>query len=377
MAKFLDNAIDEELKNRSELFAKKLESEMHFKSNFTGDLLSFDWVDEIEQTCPYIDNVVRRPKLTLIREENTVKIEKSKKITVASVKDLARHTNYISKVDKKTQDVQPSKILDIRNEETYNIYENRFLYTLIDMMLRFILKKEELLNNFEIKDNKLLEYAASSVTDKEKISIEVKITSNELPKDQTDKKLQDDIEKIKYRIKRIKEYITSWQRSEMMKALEKAHIPLVQPPIKKTNIILKNPNFQMAVKLWGFLQTYDIQDKDEKKDIMNNDGDESLTNFLDYSFLVDYYVLDAISKSKREQKEKLSKYAILMITEQLERTISLLTSNGVNVTEEDLLSLVAKEMKNKKGTRLVGVDDVKKKFKSAIDEYLERTQDYL
>lgn len=377
MAKFLDNAIDEELKNRSELFAKKLESEMHFKSNFTGDLLSFDWVDEIEQTCPYIDNVVRRPKLTLIREENTVKIEKSKKITVASVKDLARHTNYISKVDKKTQDVQPSKILDIRNEETYNIYENRFLYTLIDMMLKFILKKEELLNNFEIKDNKLLEYAASSVTDKEKISIEVKITSNELPKDQTDKKLQDDIEKIKYRIKRIKEYITSWQRSEMMKALEKAHIPLVQPPIKKTNIILKNPNFQMAVKLWGFLQTYDTQDKDEKKDIMNNDGDESLTNFLDYSFLVDYYVLDAISKSKREQKEKLSKYAILMITEQLERTISLLTSNGVNVTEEDLLSLVAKEMKNKKGTRLVGVDDVKKKFKSAIDEYLERTQDYL
>ena len=70
----------------------------------------------------------------------------------------------------------------------------------------------------------------------------------------------------------------------------------------------------MAVKLWGFLQTYDIQDKDEKKDIMNNEGDESLTNFLDYSFLVDYYVLDAISKSKREQKEKLSKYAILMIT---------------------------------------------------------------
>jgi len=34
-------------------------------------------------------------------------------------------------------------------------------------------------------------------------------------------------------------------------------------------------------------------------------------------------------------------------------------------------------MKNDKGERLVGVDDVKKKFQNAMEEYLERTQDYL
>ena len=41
------------------------------------------------------------------------------------------------------------------------------------------------------------------------------------------------------------------------------------------------------------------------------------------------------------------------------------------------MSLIAKEMKNSKSDRLIGIEDVKKKFKSAMDEYLERTQDYL
>ena len=34
-------------------------------------------------------------------------------------------------------------------------------------------------------------------------------------------------------------------------------------------------------------------------------------------------------------------------------------------------------LKDDKSDRLVGADDVKKKFKSAMDEYIERTQEYL
>ena len=93
MASFLNTPIDEELKSKTEIFLRKLESEMHFKSDLSGDLMNFDWVDVIEQACPFIDNVVRKPKLTLVQEENVVKVEKSKRINVSSVKDLARHTN--------------------------------------------------------------------------------------------------------------------------------------------------------------------------------------------------------------------------------------------------------------------------------------------
>ena len=363
-------------KQNNKIFLKKLESQMAYKSDYTGDLISFDWVDEIEAACPYIDIIIRNPKFALVREENVVKIEKAKKITVASVKDLAKHTENINKVNK-DKNVEVKKILDVRNEETYNIYENRFLYTLINQLIRFVLKKEELLNNFELSDNKLLEYAADTETELEKINIEVKITSTVLPSAKVDKKIKEEIKNIKQRIKRIKQFFASWEKSEMVKALDKAHVPFVNPPIKKTNIILKNPNFRIAVKLWEFINNYDYEDKDDRKENIDDDANDILKGFLDHSFLIDYLVLDSMVPLKREQKKKMAQHAILLLTEELKRIVNLLLSCGYEITEEDILKLIAKEIKEDSSNRLVGTDDVKKKFKNAMEEYLERTKEYL
>src|SRR5574344_1439907 len=143
---FLHCVEDEEIRQKCNKFNRKVDSSMHYKSDLFGNSLSFDWIDVIEQACPFIDNVIRVPKLTLIQESSVVKIEKAKKTNVDSVKDLSKHTNFISKIDKKTKDVQPEKILEVRNEETFNIYENRFLYTLLDNLNRFLMQKEEKLN---------------------------------------------------------------------------------------------------------------------------------------------------------------------------------------------------------------------------------------
>jgi len=377
MAKLFDDFIDENLREEAKTFAKKTKSEMHFNLDLSGGLNDLEWLDIIEEVCPYIDNVVRHPKLTLIREELTVKTEKSKKVNVASVKDLARHTNYITKVDKKTDEVQPEKILDIRNEETYNIYENRFLFTLIDNLNRFMLKKEDLLKNLEMKNHKMLEYVGNSKTSREKVHIEVKVTSEELPKNENDPSLDDDVNSILFRVRRIREYLTSWEKSEMIKTLAKLHVPPVLAPLKRTNIIIKNPNFQMAVKLWNFFQTYGIDEEEPSKNIIDTNGDEKLIAFLDRAFLFDYLMLDSVEKKKREEKEKLCKVVILMLSEEIERTLRYLNDNGFDLTKEELLSNIVKEIKYEKGTRLVGTDDVKKKFKSVMDEYLERTQENL
>ena len=367
--------VEKEVKDRTDIFLKKIGSEMFFKSDYEGNLVSFDWVDVIEDACPYIDIIVRQPKIALIREENTVKIEKSKKITVASIKDLSKHTEYINRVDKKTKSVEPKKILDVRNEETYNIYENRFLYTLIDSLLKFVLEKEKLLNNFELSDEKVLEYSGKTVTDYEKLNIELKISSETLPSAKVDKKIKEEIKKIKARIKRIKEYIGSWQKSEMYKALEKAHVSFIKPPIKKTNIILKNPNFRIAVKLWEYLLKF--EEDEDKKENTESDGNDVLKGFLDHSYLIDYFVLDSFVPSKREQKKRMADNAVLLLREEIRRIIDLLISLGIEITDEELLNMIAKELRKDKNERLVGVDDVKKKFKNAMEEYLERTQEYL
>ena len=253
--------VDEIVKKKKNKFLKSLESNMYFKSTFFGESLSFEWLDQIESSCPYLDIIVRNPKLTLIKEERVVNVEKSKKVTIESIKDLSKHTNYISKYDKEKKYVEPSKILNVFNEETYNIYENRFLYTLVRQVESFIAKKEEELKNFNFNDSKLLEYSATSSTDFEKVSIELRLNSESNSNKKTNTKFNEEIKIAKARIKRVKDYIKSWYSSELFKSLEKEHIALVNPPIKKTNILLKNPNFQIAVKLWDYFQKYDMQEK--------------------------------------------------------------------------------------------------------------------
>ena len=229
----------------------------------------------------------------------------------------------------------------------------------------------------EVSDNKLLEYKAKSETPTEKVHIEVKITSDTIPSDQVNEELQEKLKEIQKRIKRIKEYIASWMKSEMVKSLDKAHISPVRSPLKKTNILLKNPNFKVATALWEYLNKYGLDDIDSDKDNIDNNGNDVVQGFLDHSFLIDYYVLDSISNSKREQKKNLSKYAIVMLSEEIKRIVDLLLSCGIKITEEEIMKLVAQELKDDKSDRLVGADDVKKKFKSAMDEYIERTQEYL
>lgn len=377
MGKLDKLSADKDLLEKKDLFIKNVSSEMHYALDHSSNALNFDWIDEIESACPFVDIIVRNPKLTLIKEEQVTTIERAKKITVDSVKDLAKHSNYITDVEKETGDVRPSKILDIRSEETYNIYENRFLYTMIYDLNRFVLEKEDLLKNFTLGDDKQLEYVASSKNGLEKLNIELKITSTSDDEQELDKKLNSYLEEQRKRIKKIKEFINSWLKSALIKELDKLHITMVKPPVKPTNIILKNPNFQLSVQLWEYIRNYDLNNKDNSKKGMETAGNEILKGYLDNSFLIDYFVLDSVSKKKKEEKEKICKYSILLLTEQINRTMALLLENGYKVTEEELLKMVAKQIKFESNNRLAGVDDIKKKFKSEISDYLERAQNSL
>lgn len=365
-----------EVKKTVRAFNRKIDAEMSYKSSYNGNVLSFDWLDEFEEACPRIDIIVRNAKVTLIQEENIELIEKAKRITVESVKDLAKHTNYINEIDEKTGDVKPGKILDIRNEETFNIYENRFLYTLIHEMEEFIMRKEDDLKKLEISDSKLLEYKGKTKSDKDRITIEVKIIADSLPSDEVADELKEKIKDIKKRINDIKVYIGSWYKSEMMKSLERAHIPFVKPPLKKTNILLKNPNFKIATKLWEFIRNYD-DDQNNARDNLNNNGTDAMIGFLNHGFLLDYAVMDSIFVSKREQKKQLSKYAVVLLSLEMKRIIELLRSQGIKIEDEELLRMLANEVNEEKDNRLAGSDDIKKKFKKAMDDYLERAQEYL
>ncbi len=377
MAKVIKLAEDQHTSEKSQNFVKNINSDMHFKSEYSANGSNFDWLNEVEFALIYLDNIVRSPRVILVNEEEVVKVERAKKITVASIKNLARNTHFIEKIDDVSKDVQPSKILEVRSEESYNTYENRFIYTLIDMLNKFIARQEEALKDLKNNNSKKLQYAASTVVNGERINIELNIDSKEVTKLDNDKDTQEKLKEIRERIKKIKQYLTYWNKSEFMKNLIKSRASFVIPPIKKTNLILKNPNFQVATRLWEFLNAYGLNDQDDKRDGLDTAGTNTLKEILDDSFLTQYFVLDSISQSKREQKDKLSKYAVVMLQQQVQRAISLLLNCGVKITDEQILEMIAEEIKKEKTKKLVGKNDVKKKFMSVMDEYLESTQNYL
>ena len=70
---------------------------------------------------------------------------------------------------------------------------------------------------------------------------------------------------------------------------------------------------------------------------------------------------------------------VFKVTERTGELLGNVAEGTAKIVEEEkkLLEMVARSLNEEKSDRLVGVDDVKKKFKNAMDEYLERMQDVL
>ena len=98
MGKKVENVIDQDFNLKKDLFLKNIDSDMHFVSNYLGNSIKFDWVDEVEKACPFIDHIVRNPKLTLVQDEILVSTERAKRIMSDSIKDLAKQCSALDKM---------------------------------------------------------------------------------------------------------------------------------------------------------------------------------------------------------------------------------------------------------------------------------------
>ena len=134
-----------------ELFLDKIDSKL--KMDIRKNLIIDDdeWMEIVEFTIPHIERALNKAVKNIITEEEIVKIELIKKVSVESIKHLSKNTNFIETYDEETDDVIPSKILNAYKEETFITYENRFLYTLIKLIDDFIYLRSRELENENLK----------------------------------------------------------------------------------------------------------------------------------------------------------------------------------------------------------------------------------
>ena len=353
-------------KRKVEAFKSKLSSKMSVRIESDKTKQDSVWIDVMENTIEYLDNILRNPMRLIINEEEVVKIEKIKKVTVESIKHLSKNAGFIEDVAE-NGDVQPGKLLNVFKEETFNTYENRFIYTLIQNMLAIARKeKRKIIEQASVvsKEYRKMDYTASSYNGKNKVDMQLILTSTNENNDATDEK-----QEVLERITVLEKEILNLTLTSTYQQLEKEHVSLITPPLKKTNMILKNVNFQYAVKLWDFLINEMEQTKDGEIDSRVKEYKErgKSKHYVDETFLLDYLILKNVEHPELRKKYK-KEIMEQLIANMVERIIDV----NEQVSEEQLKNLVSKQyviVKYKKQITNKQIQDI---FKKHIGKYIKK-----
>ena len=199
------------------------------------------------------DTIVRNPRKFIVIEEDIVDISLARSISQESVKHLAQHTDLINSVNKEGM-VIPSKILNTSKEESYEIYENRFIYTLLLKLRDFIDRRYESIKNALMESGEIsVEINSEFSIDGHKMTYnmesEANIPFDEIVKPKSKGSQLTNVE----RLNRIKSIISDFLNSAFGKEMRSC--ALVRPPIQRTNVILKDPNFKKALLLWQYIES--------------------------------------------------------------------------------------------------------------------------
>ena len=280
-------------------FLESINATLNIDRDYINQKFDYEWLDKVEEVIPYIDNILRNPKRFIINEEEVVKVELARRTTVESIIHLTQHTNFIQDYDKKTGDVKPSKVLNINRDESLDTYENRFVFTLLgNLELFFNERVEQSGDKSHFSDKKIIKYTGNAKVGTENININIDI--NSFDKSEEEVKSQTG-ESFSERVAKVKVQLDGFKASELYRTLHRLHVPPVRSPIRKTNVILKNPNFQKAEELWNYIQLFESKDKKEASK-SNYYDDGVVKQDYDSVFLMLYNYNKLISTEKPNTK---------------------------------------------------------------------------
>lgn len=259
------------------------------------------WVTAIEDVIKPMEEIIANPRNFIAQEEVVVNIALAKKVTPASVRHLAQHGNMIDTIE--DGNVRPNKLMNNFKEDTLNTYENRFVYTLLEMVWEFVSKRyEAIFAAMSEEYGAFLKMEADMRTYYEHISanIDIRIRQEEdLIK--TDEKN----ETIFARIARLHRLLGSFRQTGFAK--EVAKYGKIKPPLVKTNVISKNPNFKACHRLWNFLTMYEQIGYNITISEQSSKIDEGFIRDIYHSILFNYIILKNYLENPKDREIHVSK----------------------------------------------------------------------
>ena len=210
-----------------------------------------EWISMIEDSLDAINTIIENPRRFITTEEEVVPVSLAKKISADSVRHLSRNTQFLAPSD--DGDVHPTRILNVSTVETYDLYENRFIYHLIQRLLTFVDKRTDVIfwsTGNEIRNRFKMHSKIDDAYEEIEYNVEMTVKNR-----QSFAENDADNMDVFMRIDRVRRLVMALRGASFCQIMNGCSA--VRSPIQRTNLIMKDPNYRKCYQLWQFMERYD------------------------------------------------------------------------------------------------------------------------
>lgn len=216
-------------------------------------------INEIKKVIPCLLKIVDKPRSFIKSLEEKVPVETAKSINHKAITKLSKDSNDWHA--RTVLSVKPKNIISDINEETIDLYENRFICSLIDRISKLLAQArqfyQEQIKNLDDNSainaiNREYQYNTDSFKFYNKIS-----KSQYLYHEDSDYRTK--VETELDIIKNIEKKIRILKRSDFYRSLHRKK--KLTDPIQKTNILMFDYNYNQVYKLWKNLNQNNQNEK--------------------------------------------------------------------------------------------------------------------
>lgn len=210
-----------------------------------------EWISMIEDSLDAINTIIEKPRRFITTEEEVVPVSLAKKISADSVRHLSQNTQFLAPSD--DGGVHPTRILNVNTVETYDLYENRFIYHLIQRLLTFVDKRTDVIfwsTGNEIRNRFKMHSKIDDAYEEIEYSVEMTVKNR-----QSFAENDADNMDVFMRIDRVRRLVMALRGASFCQIMNGCSA--VRSPIQRTNLIMKDPNYRKCYQLWQFMERYD------------------------------------------------------------------------------------------------------------------------
>ena len=210
-----------------------------------------EWISMIEDSLDAINTIIEKPRRFITNEEEVVPVSLAKKISADSVRHLSQNTQFLAPSE--DGQVHPTRILNVNTVETYDLYENRFIYHLIQRLLTFVDKRTDVIfwsTGNEIRNRFKMHSKIDDAYEEIEYNVEMTVKNR-----QSFAENDADNMDVFMRIDRVRRLVMALRGASFCQIMNGCSA--VRSPIQRTNLIMKDPNYRKCYQLWQFMERYD------------------------------------------------------------------------------------------------------------------------